>query len=199
VHSCDYCDATFDDEDDYLAHLAAAHDGELGAVDRRRVAQAVDDTDGGRATGAFVLGAILAVAVVAGGGVILLSTGGGDDSPTQPSDVGSAHYHGTIEVVIDGRQLDFSQREYQLRADAFHFEGGDGERWHVHARGVTLEYALSTLGIDTNGSQLSFGGTTYRDGDSATTVAVTVNGDSVTPSDYRLRADDRVQVVVERT
>lgn len=200
--SCNYCDETFDDEDDYLAHLEAAHDGELGAVDRRRVAQATDgDTDDSRATGPLVLGAILVVAVAAAGGVILLSTDGGllagDDTPAQPSDVGSVHYHGTIQVVIDGQRLDFSQREYQLQADAFHFEGGAGERWHVHARGVTLGYALSTLGIDTDGSQLSVDGTTYRDDEPGTTVTVTVNGDPVTPSDYRLREGDRVRVVVE--
>ena len=35
---CDYCEESFADEDAYLDHLADVHEGELGAIDRRRVA-----------------------------------------------------------------------------------------------------------------------------------------------------------------
>ncbi|MEY7850284.1 hypothetical protein AB7C87_13915 [Natrarchaeobius sp. A-rgal3] len=36
---CDYCAASFDDEDAYLEHLASEHAGELGRIDRRRVVE----------------------------------------------------------------------------------------------------------------------------------------------------------------
>lgn len=56
---CDYCDASFDDEEAYLAHLRDAHGGELRSIDRRRVEELEDG--GGREilTGPVVLGGVL--------------------------------------------------------------------------------------------------------------------------------------------
>lgn len=77
---CDYCDASFDDEETYLAHLRDAHEGDLGSIDRRRVADLERD---GRSipTGPAVLGVVLLVAVglVAYVTVFAGSGGGGGD------------------------------------------------------------------------------------------------------------------------
>jgi len=194
---CRYCEASFDDEEAYATHLEAEHADELGPIDRRLVG---DDEDGGLPTGPLALGAVLVVAAAVVGATVFLSSGGGSSGESggqQPSDVGSVHYHGTIEMVVDGGQVDFSRSRYQLQADPFHFEGGEGTRWHVHARGVTLEYAMGTLDIAVTESTVTYQGTTYRDGDPDTSVTVTVNGESVTPSDYVLREGDRVRIVVE--
>ena len=44
---CDYCGQSFDGETAYLDHLADSHEGELGAIDQRRVdGRASDDSDG---------------------------------------------------------------------------------------------------------------------------------------------------------
>ncbi len=80
---CDYCDASFGSEDDYLAHLRDAHEGELGSIDRRRVDELERDDGSAVPTGPAVLGLVLLVAlalvvyvtVFAGGG------GGGGDLP----------------------------------------------------------------------------------------------------------------------
>lgn len=199
---CNYCDSSFDDEDAYLAHLESAHYDDLGPIDRRRIgAQADDGAD--RPTGLVVLGSVLVVAVVVVGILVFLPSGGSSttefQAQQQPSGHGSVHYHGTMEMVVNGQRVDFGQDRYQLQADAFHFEGGEGTRWHVHARGVTVEYAMATLGIDVAESTVTYRGTTYRGSAPNTTVAITVNGEPVPPSEYVLRQGDRLRITVDRS
>jgi hypothetical protein len=194
---CEYCEDTFEDEQSYLEHLAAAHEGELGAIDRRRVQDAVDtDDDEGLPTGPLVLGGVLlfAAALVA---YVLIglngASGGGTvnglevtQMPGQPS--AGEHGHGLINVTIAGQELDFSQSRFQRPREfaAFHFEGGNGRIWHKHAGGVTLEYAMATLGIDVSEDSVTFDGTTYSESDPGTNVTVTVNGEPVDPATYEL-------------
>jgi len=102
-----------------------------------------------------------------------------------------------MEVVIDGQRVDFSRSQYQLQADAFHFEANEGRRWHVHARGVTLAWAMESLGIPVTAETVTFEGRTYDDSDPDTTVTIRVNGEPVTPSSYVLQRGDRVRIVVE--
>lgn len=204
---CSYCGAAFDDEGEYLDHLAAAHETELRAIDRRRLEQREDD-DGGLPVGPLVLGGVIGVALLLVVYVTVFlgnggSTGAGDVAQ-QPGEVGSAHEHGTINVTIDGRTLDFSRERYQLAADPFHFEGGT-DVWHKHATGVTLEYAMSTLGIDVSEDSVSVNGTTYSASDPGTSITVTVNGEPVDPKRYVIQGEpaadaeqgDHIRIVVE--
>ncbi len=220
---CNYCGEAFDDEAAHLRHLRDEHEGELGAIDQRRVEQELDDGDGGLATGPLVLGIVLLAAVLVVVYVVVF-VGGGEGSPATetaadgdageaslaevaqtPGAMGSAHEHGTIEVVIDGQRVDFSRQQYQLAADRFHFEGGEGRVWHKHATGVTLEWAMATLDIGVSEDTVVFEGTVYRDSDPGTNVTVEVNGESVDPQTYVLEgvdaanADqgDNIRIVVE--
>lgn len=76
---CDYCGATFDGEDAYLDHLAADHEGELGSIDERRVADHEGESDGGIPLGPAVLVGLL---VLAGGLVVYVTfiLGGSGDT-----------------------------------------------------------------------------------------------------------------------
>jgi len=205
VPDCRYCDADFDEDDAYLDHLAADHADELGTIDQRRVTRRADG-DGGLdvPTAPLVLGLVVlgGVAVIAAAWVTTTDGGGGAaggvDAAVQPTDLRTVHYHGTVEVVVAGDRVDFSRDRYQLQSEAFHFEGGGGTRWHVHARDVTLEYAMATLDIDVTADSVTYDGTTYRDAESGTDVAVSVNGASVQPSEYVLQEGDRVRIVVEQ-
>lgn len=200
---CSYCGASFDGEEAYLAHLEREHEDELGRIDRRRIGEATDDGEGDGRAGFVALAAIVLIAVALVVVVTVLSSDGGSPADGEveqrPTDLGSAHYHGPIEVVIDGQAVDFSRDRYQRVADAFHFERGDGSRWHVHARGVTLEYAMATLGFDVTGSTVAVDDTTYRDADPDTSVTVTVDGDPITPSEYVLQQGDEIRIVAERS
>ena len=201
VHECDYCSDSFEAEEPYLEHLRDEHGDDLGPIEQRRVDALGGDDDG---LPGFVYVAAVVVGLVLLGGVAVGVLGGGgggggdaqlnDSAPRQPTNIGGPHHHGGMTVTIDGRSLDFSQQEYQLQADAFHYERGNGARWHVHARGVTLEYALESLGIDVAADALAFDGTVYRTGD-GDTVRYVVNGQSVDPTTYVLQPNDQVEVV----
>ena len=214
---CRYCGREFEDDSAHREHLRDSHAEELGPVDRRRL----DSEEGGRSRTPIYLAGIvlvLALGVMAGAGYVLLDGGGSgsgsaasasgggggaaaspgnvDAVAQTPTGVGSVHTHGTIEMRVTGQSVDFSQSQYQLQADAFHFENGNGDRWHVHARSVTLEYAMSTLDIGVTNDSVTYQGETYRGGPN-TTVTVQVNGNSVQPSDYVLQEGDSVRIVVE--
>lgn len=195
---CSYCEDSFEDERSYLTHLRDDHGGELGTIDQRRVEEELEP-DGGRGipTGPLVLGIVLAIAILIVGYVLFFhgsGTAGGESGTLNGIDVAqmpgetspSAHEHGRINVTIDGEPVEFSQRQYQVQADEFHFENGDGRVWHAHAPGVTLEYAMATLGIGVTEDTVTFDGTTYRDGDPGTNVSVTVDSEPVDPATYEL-------------
>ncbi len=194
---CDYCGEPFDGEDAYLAHLRAAHIDELGPIDRRRVAP---EPSGGLPTGPLAIGVVVLASAAVVAYVSFFASGGGGASAGGPTNVGSVHYHGTIEMVVDGEPVDFGQPEYQYRntgVDAFHFEAGDGSRWHGHAENVTLAWAMGSLDIGVTESTVTFEGTTYDDADPDTNVSVTVDGEPVVPSAYVLQEGDAVRIVVE--
>lgn len=200
---CDYCGASFDDEDDYADHLGSAHDpDELSRIDRRKAT----DTAGGYlpdiSVGVLALVAVFAVIVGILAASALSGTGADEtelagEVEQEPTSYGERHFHGTITVEVDGEPIDFSQQKYQLQADAVHFEGGDGQKWHSHAEEVTIEYFMATLGIEVGQDTFIHeeAGTevTPQDDDS---VSVLVNGEEVDPSTYELQPDDEIHIVV---
>lgn len=192
---CKYCDRSFDGEEAYHEHLAETHGDELSRIDRRRIdGVSVDDSE--FPTGPVILVGVVAFALLLVAYVLLFMGNGGGPSDTvngidveqTPTSVGSQHLHGPINVTINGTELDFSQSRFQRPQEfgAFHFEGGDGETWHGHAEGITLEYAMATLGIEVTENSVAYDGTTYNDSDSGTTVEVLVDGEPVDPTTYTL-------------
>ncbi|MEF8840049.1 MAG: hypothetical protein V5A62_00280 [Haloarculaceae archaeon] len=195
MEECDYCGASFEGEQAYVNHLRAEHADELGPIDRRRVG-ADEEGGSGLPVGPLALALVIGatVAVVA---YVTFFAGGSGTASGSVGPAGSAHYHGSIEMVVLGERVDFSRSEYQLRDDRFHFEAGDGTQWHAHATGVTLDYAMGSLGFDATRTSVTYEGTTYRDSSDRYDVSVTVNGDRVSPEEYVLQDGDRVRVVVE--
>jgi len=212
---CDYCAESFEDEQAYLRHLEAAHESELGTIDQRRVEEELDAGGGGLPTKPLavelvvvgIAGLVIYVAFLfdPGGTATDVPGDGGDVEPAQePAELRTAHEHGTIEMTIDGERIDFSQSQYQVQSDEFHFENGNGRIWHKHARGVTLEWAMATLGIGVTGDTVTYQGTTYNDSDPGTEVIVEVNGEPVDPRTYVLQGTegentgegDHVRIVV---
>lgn len=209
---CDYCDETFEEEDPYLDHLAAEHADELGAIDRRRVDTRTAER--GRRTlpllAAGALAVLLVVGLLAGSYLILGGSGSDDGVQADRTPYGSQHVHGTMSVTIGGEAFDFANDPDLINQNGnFHFHGGS-DLWHAHAEGVTLEYALATLGIEVNagGERLTYEGTTYNDSAAGTEITITVDGEPVDPATYVLRGvgpedraaqgdGDDVRVVVE--
>jgi hypothetical protein len=192
MEECDYCGESFQGEKAYVNHLRAEHMDELGPIDRRRVGA---DEDGGSSlsAGPVALALVIGATVAVIGYVMFIA--GGSGASVGPA--GSAHYHGPMQMVVLGEQVDFSRDEYQLRDDRFHFEGGDGSTWHAHATGVTLDYAMESLGFDVTRTSVTYQGTTYEDSDDRYDVTVTVGGEQVNPDQYVLQEGDRIRIVVE--
>jgi len=195
MEECDYCGASFEGEGAYVKHLRAEHMDELGPIDRRRVG--ADDEGGsdlpvGPLALALVIGSTVAIVAY-----VTFFAGGSGTASGSVGPAGSAHYHGSIEMVVLGERVDFSRSEYQLRDDRFHFEAGRGTRWHAHATGVTLGYAMESLGFDVTRTSVTYEGTTYSDSSEEYAVRVTVNGNRVNPDRYVLREGDQVRIVVE--
>ena len=188
---CDYCGASHDTEGAHLDHLESEHYDELGPIDKRRV----DDRNEGSGfpMGPVAVGVVLLAAAGIVGYVVFVLGGTGAASVGQ---AGTAHYHGTIEMTVLGNDVDFSRDRYQLRDDRFHFEGGDGTRWHAHATGVTFQYAMNALGFDVElGPKTLVAGDTYTDGEGYE-VVFEVNGNEVTDLNYVLKEGDHVRIVV---
>jgi sulfur carrier protein ThiS len=192
---CDYCGASFASEKEELKHLKSEHRDELGPIDKRRVGDVGGD-DGGLPTGPIALGVVLLASVAIVGYVVFIAgSGGGSAGDVGPA--GSAHYHGTMNVTVTGDRVDFSQAQYQVQDQRFHFEGGDGTQWHAHATGVTFEYAMDALGFDASLSpnSVTIDGTTYTDGDGYD-VVFEINGEPLDELDYVLQEGDHVEIVV---
>lgn len=197
---CRYCEESFADEDAYLEHLEEAHAGELSRIDRRRVEGRGDggfDVPTGPIAIALVIGVSAAIVAYA-----VFTPGGGDtaaagDVARTPTGIGEVHFHGTINMTVAGEPVDFTAPEYKHPREnpAFHFEGRNDPRWHAHARGITLEYAMSTLGIEVSADSVTFEGTTYAESEGAT-VIVEVDGEPVDPATYVLEEGDHVRIVV---
>jgi len=100
---CDYCGASFDDEDAYLDHLAASHEGELGAIDQRRVDGRASDGEASLPLGVVAGGVIVLVAAAVVVYVTQLSGGAGVDpdgiESAELSESGDAERLSDVETV----------------------------------------------------------------------------------------------------
>jgi hypothetical protein len=115
-------------------------------------------------------------------GIVQVSSGStGAVSASGEADLGpagSTHEHAQFAVTVNGKQIDFSQSQYQLQSNYVHFEAGKGQRIHKHATGATIGYALDTLGMGINETCIQTRSDTYCESDGGE-LSVTVNGEEI--------------------
>ncbi len=206
---CGDCSETFSSRRELVQHRLDEHGDEMNSHERDELKrelnslqaqQSGDSTDYRPAVMSVV--ALLAIAgigyAVVASGFVSFSTSGGTSTPTgnvaSVGPVGSAHQHAQFSVTVDGERIDFSQQRYQLQSDLIHFEGGDGTTIHKHATGVTIDYALQTLGMDIRGDCLTVHGNQYCEGEGSD-LSVTAGGEEVNASTYVIQ--DGVPVNIE--
>lgn len=182
---CDYCGASFGDEDAYLTHLGDEHGDELGRIDRRRVEQhQSDDSSIDIETGPVVLIGVILLAVAFVTYLTVFSDQGQQAGPT--------HVHGTITMTIDGQRVPAAQ---QQGTPTFHFHG-NSQQWHVEVADVSLRQAMNTVGVEISEERVTYDGMTYREADPNTTITYEVNGQQVVPGDYVLNDGDEIRILV---
>lgn len=197
---CRYCEDTFEDEDAYLSHLEAEHYDDLSRIDRRRVDQS---TSSDSSTRPLIYGAAILVVIGIVAILIFNPLGGdgaenGDTGPPTPHNLRAVHYHGTINMTVDGERVDFTDNQYKRPQEypAFHFEGINDPQWHVHAQGVTIQYAMATLDIKVIPTEVIFDGVVYREEDPGIEIVIEANDESVDPRTYVLSDGDHIHIAV---
>jgi len=138
VPDCDYCGAAFDDETTYLDHLASEHDGELSAIDRRRVDERGGDDDGG-VSPTVLVGALAVAGIVVVVGAILVFGGSGPDRTTD----GNVTAEGNTVVDIDGEAPDGLETEPlpdRGREDVIGVVAEESSRGRDHVSPSQLDY-----------------------------------------------------------
>ncbi len=219
MEECRHCNASFEEEQELLQHVADEHPDELGEIERRRLQR----TDDGSWTPHPGVAAGVAVSLVIAGVFVYFLLFADVTEVVEPTERGAVHDYGTITLEVDGETIDLSQDEY-LEADVYWYldpgsvdQAREGYVWERHARDVTLEYALFTIGVDVGDdtSNATYVDVTSedreaeersydrRDGDA---VEVTVDDREVDPRSYRLQGvgnpedvedGDRIHVVLE--
>lgn len=96
---CDYCGKSFDGENVYLDHLADSHEGELGAIDRRRVDGRGSDQESGISLMALAVGIGVAIAVGATVYLTFLSGGGGGADGIEAAELNESGDDETLSSV----------------------------------------------------------------------------------------------------
>jgi len=63
---------------------------------------------------------------------------------------GSDHAHAAIVVIIDEKQVNFAQSQFQVSSKYIHFENNNPYQIHKHATGVPLEMLFVSFGMKDN-------------------------------------------------
>ncbi|MDA1346633.1 MAG: hypothetical protein O3C48_05390 [Crenarchaeota archaeon] len=63
---------------------------------------------------------------------------------------GSDHAHAAIVVIINNKQVNFAEQQFQLSSKYIHFENDNPYQIHKHATGVPLEMLFASFGSNGN-------------------------------------------------
>ncbi|MCL7417663.1 MAG: hypothetical protein M8354_07480 [Halalkalicoccus sp.] len=190
---CTYCGESVREEG-YLRHLRDDHDGELSGLDRRLVENRFGAANDRRRV-LYASGGLFVVLLVLGyAGMFVVAAP--SSVAGQPYGIHTADDSGTIALEVDGEAVDFSEDRYLLQDECFLFQAFDNaEVWHVHCQGVTLEYAMGTLGIDLTADSVTLDDRTFTDGTDAE-IETVVDDNDVDPSRHILEDGDDVRITV---
>ena len=90
--------------------------------------------------------------------------------------LGSTHTHADFAIYVEGEIIDFSDVEYQVRANSVHVEDNEGDVLHVHATGITMAHFLRSLDMDLTAECLTLEDGTELCNDKEKSLKFYVNG-----------------------
>lgn len=152
--------------------------------------------------------AILAVAAAVSGGCVEqrpIRHAEGEESDGSPTPSERNVDPGTIEIVVNGDELDLSADRFRTEqtesnSAKFHLDGQSGT-WQVTGDDpVTIAEGIDQLpdfGYERDGWRtVTIGDTPYDERDDATETAFFVDGEIVDPEGYELRDGDSIQIAI---
>lgn len=110
-------------------------------------------------------------------------------------DYGSTHVHADFQVYVNGKQIDFTRTEYQLKHALVHLEEPAVAPYliHKHATGITYGMFFTTIGVDIT-ECLTINGKEFCD-INGRTVKYYLNG-QITPDLYHAQINDLDKVLI---
>ena len=102
---------------------------------------------------------------------------------------GSDHNHAAIVVIINGKQVNFGQQQFQLTSKYIHFENHNLYLIHKHATGVPLETLFVSFGINIDNCMLN-------ETESCKDLVVYLNGERYHSDifQYEINHNDRILI-----
>lgn len=94
------------------------------------------------------------------------------------------HYHGTIVINVDNKEVDLSRQEYQHKHSSFHIEYGERYRWHAHVEGVSIRFVMGSLNMYND---------LHTPGEEVAELHICVNQNQVS-SNYVISQGDRITI-----
>lgn len=121
------------------------------------------------------------------------------DESTTPH--GSLHAHGSMVVEINGETYTLADepRNHKSNTDDPHFHFHEGsDQYHLHAEGVTLDYALDSLPrVEASAETFEFRGETYDASADGTRIRYVAGGEEVGLDHVISASAPDLRVVVE--
>lgn len=108
----------------------------------------------------------------------------------------SEHVHAAFMMVVEGKQIDFSDSKYQLKSRFIHVENNDGTTLHRHAKGVPFGDFLKSVGMDIVGRCLLLGdGSKHCDQDGSRLRFFLNRTEISSIVDYVIQDKDRLLII----
>lgn len=201
---CKFCEQEFGSETEMHLHWGEKHGDELNSHQKEKVKKAERSREEQKKDKkrtyeryAYTGIAVLAVLGLATGAYIFMPSGAlGGSGSIGPA--GSSHHHADFAVFVNGEKIDFSQRQYQVRDQRAHVEGGNGDVVHSHARGATFSYFIQTLGFDYNATYMKTPDNEYFENETHQVRMFVNRGDGweeVEPRQFMFTGGDRILLV----
>lgn len=108
----------------------------------------------------------------------------------------SEHVHAAFMIVVDGKQIDFSESKYQLKSRFIHVENNDGTTLHRHATGVPFGDFLKSVGMDIIGQCIVLDDGTKHCNNDGSRLRFFLNRNEISSIvDYIIKDGDRLLVI----
>jgi hypothetical protein len=103
---------------------------------------------------------------------------------------GSSHEHALFFLNVEGEEVNFTQRRYQLQSNYVHLENFKPHIVHKHTENVSWEYFLDTIDVNVNQSCVSF-----KDRTECGNASVIINGEA-SDLDKKIEQGDNLAIFV---